>query len=327
MSDDQAVDKDEEVLKKDEIDALLSDDEQGGASDGSPRAFDFTSQDKIIRGRMPTLEMVHERFIANFKTSYYQSLRKTIELNPKPLNITKFSEFLSTLSSPSAYHTIQIQPLKGSALLVMDGDLVFSLVESYFGGDGKSQKQTQEREFTQSEMRIGDKFMSMMLEELQGAWKPILPVEFSYVSTEVNAGMLKIIKPIDLVLVCQFSMELDAGMGECYLVMPYSMIEPIKDTLDAGTTGDSGAQDETWASSIRQQVMYADVELRCVLANIPLTLKKVTKMKEGDIIYFDMPETTTLYADKTPLFHAKFGVHDEKYAVKILSQYDREGKS
>jgi len=316
---------DEEVLKKEEIDALIGDEKGEESEDKStPKSFDFTAQDKIVRGRMPTLEMIGDRFIRNFKLSLYHMMRKTAEITSHPIKIVKFSEYVNTFGKPTSFNIVQVEPLRGNALFVMDGQLVFSLVESFFGGDGKVQKELEEREFTPAEFRISKKFLDIIFEDLTDAWDPIYPVKFEFINAEMNPGLAKIVSPNELVIVTSFNIELDTGAGEFHVALPYSMIEPIRETLDAGVQSDLDKGDERWVEAIKAQVVNAQVSLSCIMQEVKVSLNDIVKLNKGDIIPIEMPEKTKLMAENVPVFEAKFGVHDGKYAVQILNPIQHE---
>ena len=319
----------EEILKQDEINALLEDEQgQGTHEDSSiPKSFDFSKQDKIIRGRMPTLEMIHDRFIRNYKLSIYNLLKKNVEIVPESTKIMKYSEYVQTLPKPSSFNIVKVAPLKGNALFVMDGNLVFSLVETYFGGDGKSKSVMEEREFTPSEQSITQKFLNIIFKDYMDAWHPIYPIECQFQTTEMNPGLAKIVSPSDLVLVCPFKMDMDAGGGLFHVVFPHAAVEPIKSVLEAGVQSDRDDKDDRWGTTIQRQVLKAEVELRCLLAQIDVTLKDIVGFKAGDVLHFEMPSEAVLLAENIPLYKGKFGVHEEHYALKINGYVLDEVKS
>lgn len=316
---------DEEVLKKEEIDALLGEGNDQECGDPSkPKSFDFTKQDRIVRGRMPTLEMIGDRFIRNFKLSLYHMLRKTAEITSNPIKIVKFNEYVSTFPKPTSFNIVHVSPLRGKALFVMDGGLVSSLTETFFGGDGKIQKQIEEREFTPAEIRITSKFLEIIFNDLADAWKPIYPVEYEFLNSEMNPGLAKIVSPNELVVVSSFRIELETGPGEFHVALPYSMVEPIRDILDAGVQSDRDQKDDRWVDSIQAQVVNAEIELSCILTELEVSLKDIINFKKGDVLNINMPDKTRILAEDVPIFNAKFGVHEGKYAAKILQTIHHE---
>ncbi len=328
MSDDNETDQVEKAqvdLEQDEINALLSEEGSvGEAKSGSPRLFDFNQQEKIIRGRMPALDIIHDRFIRNFKFSLYNRLRKTIDMTVKPVKIIKYGEYLNLVSSLTSFNVVQVPPLLGNALFVFDRDLVFSMVDSFFGGNSKREVTLEKSEFTPAEHHVIKSLLDILFKDLKDAWSPIFPVQFEFVKSEENPKLTKIVNANDPVIVSSFTIELESGEGEIHFLLPFSMIEPIKDILNAGAQSDSDKRDSKWGSSIKTQMMDAEVEVRCVLADIDVKLKDLVKFKEGSVLNLDMPECASILVGNTPILNAKFGVHHGKNAVKILSKVEKK---
>lgn len=305
--------KDNEILNEEEIDALVGENASSG-----PRAFDFTSQDKIVRGKMPTLEMIGDRYIRNFKLSLYNLMRKTAEITPGPIQVVKFSDHISTFGKPTSFNIVEIEPLRGNGLVVLNGSLVSSLVETFFGGDGFKEAKHEEREFTAAEIRITRRFLDIIFQDMMDAWAPIYPITMSFVKAENNPSLAKIVTPSELIVVQSFQIELETGQGELQLMLPYAMIEPIRSVLDAGVQSDMDTPDERWTGAIKSSVIHAEVLLSCVMQEVKVSLKDIIKLNKGDIIPIEMPDRARIEAGGTPIFEAKFGVHDNHYAAQIL---------
>jgi len=182
----------DDLLSQDEIDALLhgvdegsveTEDEEGAFSGEGAHAYDFTSQDRIVRGRMPTLEMVNERFARYFRISLFNLLRRTAEVSFSGVQVIKFSEFVHSLFVPTNLNLIRFKPLRGRALIVMDPNLVFTAVDNYFGGSGQFYNKIEGREFTPTEMRVIQILLDMAFKDLKEAWKPVMEVEFEYINS------------------------------------------------------------------------------------------------------------------------------------------------
>jgi len=320
-----------DLLSQDEIDALLHGVDGGdvetesdeGVVDGEARNYDFASEDRIVRGRMPTLEMVNERFSRSFRISLFNMLRRSAELSVGGVDMLKFSEYIHTLYVPTSLNMIKIKPLRGTALLVFDPRLVYILVDNFFGGDGRFHAKIEGREFTPTEQRVIQMLMELSFKDLREAWAPVLPVEFEYISREVNPQFANIVSPTEVVVVSKIHVELEGGGGDIHVTMPYSMLEPIRDLLDAGVQSDRTDIDDRWISAMREEVKNADVELSSTLTETELSLREVLRMKPGDIIPIDMPELVTLRAEGISVFRGKLGVSNNQLAVKIAKQAER----
>lgn len=312
-----------DLLSQDEIDALLHgvdsgdvETEAGADFDGVARSFDFASQDRIVRGRMPTLEMINERFARYFRISYFNMLRRSAEISVGGVQMMKFAEYMHSLFVPTSLNLVKINPLRGKALCVIDPKLVFITVDNFFGGTGRHAK-IEGREFSPTEARVIQIILDQAFKDLEEAWKPVLPVKFEYHSMEVNPQFANIVSPTEVVVVSSFHVELDGGGGTFYVVMPYSMLEPIKELLDAGVQSDQAEKDDRWIVALREEVKSIVVNLSVTLTDTSIKLSELSKMKEGDIIPINYPEEITVMAEDVPVLKGVYGVHKGNKAVKV----------
>lgn len=320
-----------DILTQDEIDALLhgvnsgdvETDGDAGADDGKIRTYDFNSQDRIVRGRMPTLEMINERFSRYFRTSLFNMLRRSPEISVGGVQMLKFSEYVHSLFVPTSLNLIRVKPLRGTALCVIDPKLVFIVVDNFFGGGGRFHTKIEGREFTPTEMRVIHLILNQTFKDLREAWSPVMPVEFEYISSEVNPQFANIVSPTEVVVVTTFHIELEGGGGDMHITMPYAMVEPIRELLDAGVQSDRAEMDERWAVALREEMKEADVEVSSILTYIDLRLEDVMKIKPGDIIPIELPDVVTVRVEDVPVLRGEFGVCDGHHALKILGQVRR----
>lgn len=320
-----------DLLSQDEIDALLHGVEGGdvetdsddGLLPGEARNYDFASEERIVRGRMPTLEMINERFSRSFRISLFNMLRRSAEISVGGVEMVKFSEYIHTLFVPTSLNMVRIKPLRGTALLVFEPTLVYILVDNYFGGDGRFHTKIEGRDFTVTERRVIQMMMELAFTDLMDAWAPVMDVQFEYLSSEVNPQFANIVSPSEVVVVNKIHVELEGGGGNIHITMPYSMVEPIREILDAGVQSDRSDVDDRWITSLREEVKSAKVELSSCLVETQLSLREVVAMKPGDVIPIDMPETVTLNAEDVPVFRGSLGVHNDNWAIKIIEQIDR----
>lgn len=314
-----------DLLSQDEIDALLSGVDSGDiATDGDDaiapdgtRSYDFASQDRIVRGRMPTLEMINERFARNLRHQLFNMLRRSPVISVEGIQMVKFGEYVHSLLMPSNLNVIRIKPLRGSALLVCNPKLVFSLVDCFFGGDGRFHTKIEGRDFTGTEMRIVRKLVDMCFASLTEAWEPVMPLQFEYVGAEINPHFANIVTPSEVVVVSTFHIDLEGGAGYLHVTMPYSMLEPIKDLLDAGIQSDVAERDGRWSHLLQDEMRLAQVEVGTVLATADLTMREVLAFRPGDVLAIDMPDELTACVEEVPIFRARYGVSRGNYALKV----------
>lgn len=319
----------QDLLSQDEIDALLHGvddgdiDTEGDFDPSGVRAYDLTSQDRIVRGRMPTLEMINERFARYTRISMFNLLRRTADVSVGGIQIQKFGEYVHTLYVPTSLNMVKFRPLRGTALVILDAKLVFKLVDNFFGGDGRHAK-IEGREFTPTELRVVQMVLDQAFVDLREAWKAVKPIDFEYINSEVNPSMANIVSPSEVVVVSTFHVELDGGGGELHITMPYSMVEPIREILDAGLQSDTDERDERWVKALREDVMAAEVDLECDLVRREVTLRDIVDLRPGDVIPIQMPESSMVTANGVPMFRVVLGRSKENLALKIVGIVDRK---
>ncbi|MCF7970936.1 MAG: flagellar motor switch protein FliM [Methylococcaceae bacterium] len=316
-----------DLLSQDEIDALLHGVDDGDVDTdvevdnrvaGDARQYDFNSQERIVRGRMPTLEMVNERFARYFRISLFNFLRRSSEISISGIQIQKFSEYVQSLYVPTNLNIVRFAPLRGRALIVMEPRLVFTAVDNFFGGGGQFYNKVEGREFTPTEMRIIRLIIDLIFKDLKEAWKPVLELNFEYMNSEVNPAFANIVSPAEIIVVSTIHIELEGGGGDINIAMPYSMIEPIRDLLDAGISSDQGELDNNrWQVSLRNEVMRAKVNINSMLIEKKMKLSDVLHFKKGDVIPIDLPKEVLLRAESIPIFRGEVGLSDGNYAVKV----------
>ncbi|MGX5915154.1 flagellar motor switch protein FliM [Aliidiomarina sp. Khilg15.8] len=319
-----------DLLSQDEIDALLHgvDDVEeenaeasGSASDAA--GYDFSSQDRIVRGRMPTLEIVNERFARHMRISLFNMMRRSAEVSINGVQMLKFGEYVHTLFVPTSLNMVRFRPLKGTALITMEARLVFILVDNFFGGDGRYHAKIEGREFTPTERRIIQMLLKLIFEDYKEAWAPVMDVGFEYLDSEVNPAMANIVSPTEVIVISSFHIELDGGGGDFHIALPYSMLEPIRELLDAGVQSDKEDTDLRWGKALRDEIMDVPVELKAKLLDTELSLREVMDLESGDIIPVEMPEDLTVYIEELPTFRAKMGQSRENVALKISEKIPR----
>ena len=318
----------QDLLSQDEIDALLHGVDDGlvqtemAAEPGSVKSYDLTSQDRIVRGRMPTLEMINERFARYTRISMFNMLRRSADVAVGGVQVMKFGEYVHSLYVPTSLNLVKIKPRRGTALFILDAKLVFKLVDNFFGGDGRHAK-IEGREFTPTELRVVRMVLEQAFVDLKEAWQAIMEVNFEYINSEVNPAMANIVGPSEAIVVSTFHIELDGGGGDLHVTMPYSMIEPVREMLDAGFQSDLDDQDERWVNALRQDVLDVDVPIGATVARRQLKLRDILHMQPGDVIPVEMPEDMIMRANGVPAFKVKMGSHKGNLALQVIEPIER----
>jgi len=315
-----------DLLSQDEIDALLhgvddgdvetADDEvDSDLGDGVER-YDLANQDRIVRARMPTLEMINERFARFSRTSFFNLLRKGVDVTVDGIQVMKYSDYLSTLYVPTSMNLMRMDPLKGTALLIFDAKMVYRVVDQFFGGDGRHAK-IEGREFTSTEMRVVNRVIDEAFRDLSESWRTVHPIKFELVGSEMNPAMANVVSGNDVVVVSSFQIDMEGGAGEMQIVIPYAMLEPIKTIIHSGMMDQKRATDNIWQQTIQKDLGMAPVSINLRVLERELTLRDVLELGVGDVIPVEMPEHTALVINSVPIYNCQLGQSHGNLAVKI----------
>ncbi|MGZ9006038.1 MAG: flagellar motor switch protein FliM, partial [Burkholderiales bacterium] len=303
-----------DFLSQDEVDALLSGvtgevDEPAEQEEHSGiKPYNLATQERIVRGRMPTLEIINERFARLLRIGLFNFTRRSAEISVGPVRVVKYSEFVRNLVVPTNLNLVQAKPLRGTALFIFDPDLVYLVIDNLFGGNGQFHTRVEGRDFTVTEQRIIHRLLRVVFEDLEKSWAPVHPLTFEYVRSEMNTQFANIATPNEVVVVTTFNIELGTSGGEFHICMPYAMIEPIRDALYSSLQGEQMDTDKRWVKLLSRQVQSADVELVANLGNAELTVQEVLNMQIGDVIALDIPQPLIAEVDCVPVLECSSGL-------------------
>lgn len=331
-----------QVLSQSEVDALLaavSDGDVTTAETAKPTNngtikvdnknvinYDLTSQDRIIRGRLPQLEVIYEKFMRAFRVSLSSTLRKIASITLTSTEFLKFGEFINTLPMPTCMSVLRFGNLRGSALMVIESKLAYALVDSFFGGADRPYTKIDGKEFTQIELSIVRKVVELAINDLENAWASVEKIDCSFVRTEVNPQFVGIVPPTDVVIASTFDVELENATGTISIVVPYATIEPIKQKLQSGFQVESDQTDKKlWTSIIREQLLETDVEIKVNLGQTEIMLKDLMNMKVGDVIPLDQDATGEIdvQLENVKKFKGYYGIHHGTVAVQVTRQIEK----
>jgi flagellar motor switch protein FliM len=313
----------QDFLSQDEVDALLkgvtgeADEVKATTDTKGVRSYNLATQERIVRGRMPTLEIINERFARQLRIGLFNFMRRTAEISVGPIRIIKYNEFIRNLAVPTNLNMVQAKPLRGTALFIFDPNLVFLVVDNLFGGDGRFHTRVEGRDFTQTEQRIIQRLLGVVFEEYEKSWKPVYELKFEYLRAEMNTQFANIATPNEVVVVTTFNIEFGSTAGEFHICLPYAMIEPVRDLLYSSMQGDHLEVDKRWLRLLAQQVQTAEVELIATLGQTAVTFNQILKMKAGDVIAFNIPEAITAAVDGVPVMECHYGLFNGQYALKV----------
>lgn len=315
------------ILSQDEVDALLTGISKGDVPTGTDEpknlgeitSYDLTSQDRIIRGRMPTLEIISQRFVRAFRTTLSTQLRKVVDISAAETTIVKFGEFLKTLFVPTSLHIFRMDPIRGQALLVLESNLVFSLIDAFLGGKGIQGIKIEGRDFTNIENRMIRKVVDAALANYEKAWNPVYPISVQFSRSEVNPQFVGIVPGTDLVVVISFEVEMEASAGKLIICIPYACLEPIRNLLQAGFQSGQSEVDSAWMERFRDRIIEAPVNVTAELGRTTIKGKELLTLEAGDVLLLDRNTTGELdvRVEGVLKFRGYPGVFRGNRAIKI----------
>ena len=314
----------QQILSQDEVDALLQGItgesqklEQEDAPTGGIRDYDLASQERIVRGRMPTMEIINERFARNIRIGLFNLIRKSPEVAIGGIKVQKYSAFLREIVVPTNFNIVSVRPLRGSGLIVCDPTLVFAVIDALFGGAGKFHTRIEGRDFSPTEQRVILRLVETIIAEYKKAWTGIYPVEMEYQRSEMQPQFANIATPSEIVVATSFTLEIGETSGTVHFCIPYSTLEPIRDVLYSTMQGDSSEPDRRWVKLLKQQIQSADVKLVAELAYAHATIEQLLAFKPGDFIELDLNPMIQAKIDGVPVFDCHYGTSNGRYAIKI----------
>ncbi|GAB1579009.1 flagellar motor switch protein FliM [Bordetella petrii] len=325
----------EAFLSQDEVDALLagvtgeSDSKAGDQADPrGARAYDLSSPDRVVRRRMQTLELINERFARHLRHLLLNFMRRNADITVGSIKILKYADFERNLPVPSNLNMIQMKPLRGTALFTYDPSLVFLVIDSLFGGDGRYHTRVEGRDFTTTEQRIIRRLLNLTLESYGKSWEAVYPIEFEYVRSEMHTKFASITGNNEVVVVTPFHIEFGATGGDLNICLPYSMIEPVRDLLTRPLQETALEEvDQRWTHQLSRQVRSADVELTAEFATIAATIGELMRLKPGDVLPIDVPEQVIASVNGVPLMECGYGVFNGQYALRVQNLFTHESDS
>ena len=325
----------DQVLSQNEVDALLNA-VSDGRSDNDAKSkeeaksnifeYDLANQDRIIRGRMPTLDIIHDRFIRLFRVSLSAALRKVSNISVNSSGPIKFGEFMNSLPLPSCLNIIKIEPLRGTAVIVLESKLLYALVDSLFGGADVPYTKIEGKDFTPIEIKVARRIVMSAIEDLEKAWAPVFPISIQYLRTEINPQFVAIVPPSDVVISTTFDVELEKMSGTIKIAIPYSTLEPIKSKLSVGFQNEQLEVDHIWINRIKNQIMNVNTNVSAQLGNCWISMEDILNLKKGDILLLDKDadKAIDIKIENVLKFQGVPGVSKGNKAVKISETNEDE---
>jgi len=320
------------ILSQDEVDSLLDGITEGkvetetDVSEGVPsvEVYDFSMPAGPVHLRLPALGIINERLVGLLRTNLQVASRSVIDVNLTSTETVKFSDFYLSLPMPSSLNIFSNEPLRGFSLLVLEGPLVFSFVDSLFGGTGVSHVKLEGRLFTKIESKIVEKIVKIILSDLQKAWSDVYEINAVFIRSEMDPQFVGIGTPDDLIIVNKFEVQLENGNGFITICIPYSSIKPIKEKLKNKFRSEKMNVDPRWKRYIMQKLQETTVELSCTMGMAKINGSELLSMKVDDVIMLDQKSGNSVIVnvENIPKFRGYPGACNKKKAVKIIDRLE-----
>jgi len=324
----------QQILSQDEVDALLQGItgesqklETEEVDQGAVRDYNLASQERIVRGRMPTMEIINERFSRNIRVGLFNFIRRTPEVAVGGIKVQKYSAFLREIVVPTNFNIMSVRPLRGSGLVVCDPTLVFAVIDALFGGAGKFHTRIEGRDFSPTEQRVIGRLVDVIAAEYKKAWAGVYPIDLEYQRSEMQPQFATIAAPSEIVVSTSFNIEIGETSGTIHFCIPYATLEPIRDTLYSTVQGDSAEHDRRWVKLLTHQIQAAEVQLVAELATAPATVEQLLALQPGDFIELDLDPLVQAKVDGVPVFDCHYGTSNGKYSIKIEQLLTNQGLS
>ena len=318
----------EHLLSPDELQALAFGVESGaievdtGVNLGAKVIkHDLAAEDSSLGINVSSLDMIDERFIRLFRLGMLEVLRTSPRINPAGVEIVRFGDYLKRLKSPLSVNIVRMQPLRGTTMVVIEPSLVFSSLDSFFGGFGRGVGQLPSgRLFTPTESRIIKLILNVFFRSMKEAWSPVMPVDFDVLSSEINPQFAQIADENDLVVVSRFDSEgNEDAKGFIDMVYPYNALKPLRDVFRSRLqiSDTSQESDRVWADELNVAVKDSSLGARVVLGELTLSMASFEAMQEGDVIPFKKPDFARLIVNDVPVFEGQIGNLDTQVAMRM----------
>jgi flagellar motor switch protein FliM len=311
-------------LSQDEVDALLegvTGESQKVAKEAPPtrgvRSYNLSSQERIVRGRMPTMEIVNERFSRNLRLGIFNFVRRSPEISVGAVQVQKYSAFLRELVVPTNFNIMAVRPLRGNGLVVCEPTLLFGVIDSLFGGSGKFHTRIEGRDFSPTEQRVITRLVDVVATEYQKAWMGVYPLELVYQRSEMQPQFASVATPSEIVVSTSFTLEIGDITGSLHICIPYATLEPIRDVLYSSVQGDAMEVDRRWVRLLSHEIQAAELTLVAELARTEATVEQLLAMQVGDFLELERAPTVQAKVEGVPLFECQYGTHKGKYALRI----------
>lgn len=295
---------------------------EGGHADDRIKVLKFTGQERSVKGKLPVLDKIYDRAVRFFMADIYNLTAKDFEIKQEPLLVIKHRDFMASLPNPSLMGIYKFLPLRGKGMILFDSTFIYDLVDYYFGGSSQFYAQKSRTDYTATELRVMESVTNKLINALERAWGPIISLNITKYNEETNPQLVNITEPEEMVLVARFNLNFGKEIGSFYFIIPYSMVEPIKQQLELGASRSDDEIDPDWINLLIEELMDVELTVSSVMAQAEGTFEKVMSWQAGDFIPIEITEVVTLDIEGIPSFTATVGSVNDKRALEIINTID-----
>jgi len=323
-----------EVLSQDEIDQLLTAISAGDveaeeapkpAEQRKIKIYDFKRPDKFSKEQIRTVSIMHETFARLTTTPLSAQLRSLVQVHVASVDQLTYEEFIRSIPNPTTLAVINMDPLKGSAILEIDPAITFSIIDRLFGGKGESAKVS--RDLTDIEQSVMEGIIVRVLGNMREAWSQVIDLRPRLGQIETNPQFAQIVPPTEMVVLVTLETKVGDVEGMMNFCIPYLTIEPIISKLSAQYWYSSvrrGATTEN-LNILRERLATVEVSVVAEVGSMQLTVREVLALSVGDVIRLPNVRATdpmVLKIGNQPKFLCKPGVVGKKLAVQIIKKLE-----
>jgi flagellar motor switch protein FliM len=320
-----------QILTQEEIDALLSAMEKGDVDiqqetkkDVEAVPYNLTSQNTMLRSQFSGLEEVYDKFARYLRDALSSALQRSIAVEFASTEMVNYQEFINAFSNPTSFNLFGMNPLIGSALLVIEPTLAFSLMDCMFGGDGKPT--TQIREFTQIEHRMIQKFALDILTKFGEAWSSVYPIKITLKKTETKPEFVQLVPPSDIMMIIVFTIKGQEFAGNLHLAIPYLMLEPIKEKFSPKYLREKD-RGHTWGAQLQELLKDTHVTIIAELGRTTQTVRDLLNLQVKDVLKLKAgPEDLiSISVDQVCKYQGYPGIIKGNRAVEVVRKINTNG--
>ncbi|OCX72178.1 flagellar motor switch protein FliM [Acidithiobacillus thiooxidans] len=291
--------------------------EIGSANPSGVVSLDLLNQDRVTRSRMPTMEVLNDRFARSLRASLFNYLRVNADILPISAQLQKYGDYIGKIALPSYFVMVSMAPLRGSMLFVMDPYLCYAVIEAFFGGNGKLEPKLEGRDFSVIEQRVFNNIIEHAVEDFSSAWEPIVKFRMKILRTDMKAQFVSIASSPETIVGSAFDIEMDRWKGRLYVCFPYNSVEPFREQLVSGVAADQSEMDPIWKTMLHKDVQNAQVDVSVLLASKDIPFSQARTLRVGDVLSFERADDARVYVENILIGEGEYGISRSHYAIRL----------